>query len=275
MVDDLKVTELIIKPALQSIFEAGKKSGQFFTLGLTFSVTSLIVLLGLQSQLVQSELVNFSIANIKIYFADSCWLFIFGSIGLMYKSSSLRLVESTLYSKLLSHPMVDNSAAKIVYATRSFYFYPTISNLFNILKNENFKLMERDTEGLHQENIDDSIIMRSLSIYGRLFKRIGRLTTRLYSGGVQAFVIVLNYIISNILRVGVTVIQLFIVMSLQDLNAKSIIGEYEFTAEICFIAVILIYIIELNVFFINNKISLNISRNESDERKEYYGTESK
>ncbi len=270
MEDDIKTTELIIKPALQSIFEAGKKSGQFFTLSLTFSVTSLIILLGLQSHMVQGELVNFTIANVKIYFADSCWLFVFGSIGLMYKSSSLRLVESTLYSKLLSHPMVDNSAAKIVYATRSFYFYPTISNLFNILKNEKFKSVERDTEGLHNEDDNDGFLMRGLSVYRRMFTKSGKLLTRAYSGVIQLFVLILNYIVSNILRVGVTVAQLFVISSLKASSANTVIGKFNFTASVCLIVVVLIYVLELNVFFTNSKLLNNFHHDEYSKVKQHF-----
>lgn len=266
MDEDQNITELVIKPALQSIFEAGRKSGQFFTLSMTFSVTSLIILLGLQSESMQNDLVNFSIANVKVYFADSCWLFLFGSIALMYKSSSLRLVESTLYSKLLSHPMVDNRSAKIVYSTRSFYFYPTLSNLFNILKDERFKFVERSTDGLHENSSDESSLVRGLSFYGLAFRRIGQLVTRAYSGIVQSFVIVLNYVISNILRVGVTIIQIFIVLDLSESLAKSIIGSNDMAAYFCLIAIVLIYLLELNVYFTNNKTSLSIKNNDFDER---------
>jgi len=263
MDDDQKTIEIIIKPALLSIFEAGKKSGQFFTLSMTFAFTSLIIMLGIQSAPIQQELVNFSVASVKIYFADSCWLFVLGSISLMYKSSSLRLVESTLYLKLIEHPLIKNNTASMVYSAKSFYFFPTLSNLFKILKNENFRKTERTTENLHDSGLTGNFQQKVLEVYGRLFLRVGKVMTRVYSNAVGLFVLTLNYIISNILRVAVTVVLFFVISYLAESSAKSIIGNFRFTELISLVSIALIYVLELNVFFTNNKASSSINTEES------------
>jgi hypothetical protein len=262
MDDDQKAIELIAKPALLSIFEAGKKSGQFFTFSMTFAIASLIIMLGIKSQSIQSEFVNFSIASVKIYVADSCWLFAFGAIALMYKSSSLRLVESTLYLKLLEHPLIKNNTASMVYSAKSFYFFPTLSNLFRILQNENFKKTERKTEDLHDVAKTNNILERALSSYRRGFSMTGNFAFKLYSKGVGFFVLILNFLISNMLRVAITIVLYYIISFLAQTQAKSIIGDYQYSEYISLLAIALIYILELNVFFTNKNASSSINTEE-------------
>jgi hypothetical protein len=129
--DNIEKIELVLKPSLTHISEAGKKSGQFITFSVTFTITALAIYLANIYQKDGSNDITLSFMNLSLPSGYACLLLVLAGVAMLYKSQLMHLYEIYLIRQLLDELPEDAVSERFI-AHCSYPVFRNFTRIFNL-----------------------------------------------------------------------------------------------------------------------------------------------